>query len=178
MVIASAPDALLAHVLGVSWQPRIGNGHRTMAPHDVYPCRDGGWVAVAVGDEGERVALSRVLGVGSTDLDDAIRAWTGTKTAVDAATVLQGAGVPASPVMSFAALAGDPHLAARETFVDVVHPVLGRQRVMRAPWLFSSWGNGVRASGPLMGADNEAVLAGVDGLAPIDPERAPVEVFR
>ena len=177
VVIASAPDALLAHVLGVSWQPRIGNGHRTMAPHGVYACRGSGWVAIAVGDESERAALSRLLGVDGLDLDDSVAAWTSTRTAVAAASELHGAGIAASPVMTFAALADDPHLAARGTFVDVVHPVLGRQRVMRAPWVFSSWGNGVRCPAPLMGADNEAVLAGVDGLPAIDPERA-AEVFR
>jgi len=175
VVIASAPDALLAHVLGVPWQPRIGNAHRTMAPHGVYPCRDGEWVAVAVGDAGERAALARVLGVDSTEPDDAVPGWTCTKTAVAAAAELQAAGVPASPVMTFAALAGDPHLAARGTFVDVAHPVLGQQRVMRAPWLFSSWGNGVRGPGPVMGADNDAVIAG--GLVTLDPDRA-AEVFR
>ncbi len=176
VVIASAPDALLAHVLGVSWQPRVGNGHRTMAPHGVYACRDGRWVAVAV-DENERAALSGLLGGDLRDLEDALSAWTLTMPAAAAAAELNGAGVPASPVMTFADVAADAHLAAREAFVDVVHPVLGHQRVMRAPWVFSSWGNGVPRAAPMMGADNDAVLAGVDGLGPIDPERA-AEVFR
>ena len=75
VVIASAPDALFAHVLGVPWEPRIGNTHRTMEPHDVYGCADGGWVAVAVGEDDEREALCGVLGVETNNFDGALRHW-------------------------------------------------------------------------------------------------------
>jgi benzylsuccinate CoA-transferase BbsF subunit len=118
-----------------------------------------------------------VLGVETDDLDGALRRWAAVRPARDAASQLQEAGVAASQVMTFADLAEDPHLAARGAFVDVEHPILGRQRVVRAPWRFSSWGNGVRYAGPLMGADNDVVLAALDGLPDIDPGRA-AEVFR
>ena len=75
---AGAPDALLAHVIGCSVAVAPGNGHRTMAPHDVYPCAEGGWLAVAVAcrrgakgaGRGHRHAIE---GHGS---DGAIREWT------------------------------------------------------------------------------------------------------
>ncbi len=74
---------------------------------------------------------------------------------------LWAAGVPASPVMSFAALAEDPHLAARQVFIEVEHPTLGRQKVMRAPWLCAGWDSGALRPGPLLAADNDEVLGAI-----------------
>ena len=144
VVAASAPDALLAHVLGVPWQPRLGNRHREMSPHDVYPCSGTDeWIAVAVGDEDEWSALCAVLGreewagrypsaakrrAGSERIDEIIAAWTRLRSPTDAFTALQRAGVPAAPVMTNRALADDPHLAARAVFVEVEHPEIGVQR--------------------------------------------------
>jgi crotonobetainyl-CoA:carnitine CoA-transferase CaiB-like acyl-CoA transferase len=79
--------------------------------------------------------------------------------------------------MTNAALANDPHLAAREVFVEVEHPEIGAQRVMRAPWRFSQWDCRIHRAGPLLGADTEAVVGELDGLPPLTPERA-AEVFR
>jgi crotonobetainyl-CoA:carnitine CoA-transferase CaiB-like acyl-CoA transferase len=163
---AGAPDVLLAHLIEVPWQARLGNRHPRLAPHDVYPCADGGWLAIAVGDDREREALRNLVGPAADGEagGEAIRAWTASRHAPDAAATLSLAGVPASPVMSFAALAADPHLAARQVFLEVDHPVLGRQKVMRAPWRFSDWDCPVHRAGPLLGAHNDEVLGAVDRI--------------
>jgi crotonobetainyl-CoA:carnitine CoA-transferase CaiB-like acyl-CoA transferase len=191
VVVAGAPDALLAHVVGAAWEPRLANAHRTMAPHDVYPCRDGEWLALAVGDDEEWSSFCRALRrddwagafptaesrrAAANTLSDGITAWTKARPAREAVAVLQAAGVPSAPVMTFRDLAEDPHLADRGVFIDVEHPELGRQRVMRAPWVFSTGVSAAPRPGPLMGADNEAVLARLDGI-PEFGERA-AEVFR
>jgi crotonobetainyl-CoA:carnitine CoA-transferase CaiB-like acyl-CoA transferase len=192
VAVVTAPDALLAHVTGAPWEPRLGNRHPEFAPHDVYPCADGEWLAIAVGEEHEWAGLCRALGrdewvarypgpearrAAIDTLDEAIAAWTKARAARDAAASLVGAGVPASPVMTNAALAVDPHLAYREVFVDVAHPEIGVQRVMRAPWRFSEWDCRIHHAGPLLGAHTEAVVGALDGLPPLSPERA-AEVFR
>jgi crotonobetainyl-CoA:carnitine CoA-transferase CaiB-like acyl-CoA transferase len=174
VVIASAPDALLAHLVGATWEPRIGNRHREMSPHDVYRCTGvDEWLAVAVRDEDEWAGLCRALAVddwvqtysspaarrhASELIDRAISAWTATRSKEEAFHLLQDAGVPAAPVMSNADLAGDAHLAARGVFCEVVHPEIGRQRVLAAPWHFSDDVCGVRRHGPLLGGDNRFVL--------------------
>ena len=170
---ASAPDALLAHVIGVPWQARLANGHPTMSPHDVYPCAGGEWVAIAADDQ-EKHALHLVLEGAAEGSDEAIRAWTATRGAHAAAAALRAAGVPASPVMSFAELAADPHLAARALFVDVDHPVLGTQRVMRAPWRFSDWECPVHRAGPFLGADTDKVFGGIRDVPPMGRGRSEV----
>jgi crotonobetainyl-CoA:carnitine CoA-transferase CaiB-like acyl-CoA transferase len=176
VIIASAPAALLAYEAEVPWEPRLGNRDRSMTPQDVYPCRDGRWLALSVRDNADWTALCQVLGRGewieelvdldvrrrATDrVDAAIAEWTMSAGADDAARVLLEAGVPATPVMSFSDLAADGHLAARRAFVDVEHPLLGVQRVMRAPWILSDGPLDVRRAGPLMGADTETILNGV-----------------
>ena len=188
VVITSAPDALLAHELGVAWEPRVGNVHRDMAPHDVYPAKgEDEWVAVAVGTDGEWEALCALLGranwprlhptcehrrAAGSDIDAAIAAWTRVRPAREAFETLQAAGVPAMAVMTNEALAADPHLAARRIFVDVEHPEIGRTRVLRAPWLFSDLDCAITRHGPLMGQDNTYVLEHLLGLSP--DERAAV----
>jgi benzylsuccinate CoA-transferase BbsF subunit len=192
VAIVTAPTALLAHVFGVPWEQRIGNEHHHVAPHDVYACAHGEWVAIAIGDDREWANLCGAVGhdewvdrfptherrrAAISVIDSEIAAWTASRTAQDAAAVLIAAGVPASPVMTNATLASDPHLAACEVFVDVEHPVIGTQRVMRAPWRFSEWPCAIRRAGPLLGADTEEVIGALDGLPPLTPERA-AEVFR
>jgi crotonobetainyl-CoA:carnitine CoA-transferase CaiB-like acyl-CoA transferase len=171
VVIASAPDALLAHAIGVPWPLRRGNGHPVLCPHDVYPCAvSDDWMAIAVGSEQEWSGLCAVLGredwtglvlsersAMSEAIDKEIHAWTATRSSEEAFAELQAAGVPASPVMTFEALAHDPHLAARQAFVGVDHPVLGPQKVMRSPWLFSRAECPIIRHGPLMGQDYERV---------------------
>ncbi|SEO55021.1 CaiB/BaiF CoA-transferase family protein [Trujillonella endophytica] len=192
VVVASAPDALLAAAAGVPWRSRIGNGHRTWAPHGVHPCRDGGWLAVAVRDDDEWAALCGALDrpdwldafpgpaerrAAAHLLDEGVSAWTCGRSAAAAAHALRAAGVPAEPVRTFADLATDPHLLAREAFVDVEHPVLGAQRVLRPPWRFSAGGCGVPGPGPLLGADTAAVVAELGDDGSIEAGRRD-EVFR
>jgi crotonobetainyl-CoA:carnitine CoA-transferase CaiB-like acyl-CoA transferase len=181
VVIASAPDALLAHELGIAWEARLGNDHRDMSPHDVYPSMsDDEWVAVAVGNEVEWAALCTVLGrpdwtrqfptasarrAAGDQINAVIADWTRARSSQEAFQILQETGVPATPVMTNEALASDPHLIDRDVFVDLEHPEIGPTRVMRAPWLFSDLSCDIRP-GPLLGQDNEYVLTTLLGIEP------------
>lgn len=179
VVAASSPDALLAHQLGVPWDPRVGNQHREMAPHDVYPAADDDdWVAIAVGDELEWKSLCGLLGheewVGRWpnagarrnvgEIDNAIAEWTRQLSSREAFQTLQAAGVPAMAVMTNRALSSDPHLESRGVFVEIEHPEIGRTVVMRAPWLYSDLKVAPK-HGPLIGHDNDDVLRTLLGLS-------------
>ncbi len=181
VVVASSPGALLAHELGVPWQARVGNRHRELAPHDVYPCAgNDAWVAVAVAEDAEWAALCEVLGrpgwvadfpsaaarrAGSAVIDEAVVGWTRRRSPRAAFEELQAAGVPAMAVMTNEELASDPHVAARGVLVEIEHPAIGRTTVMRAPWLFSDLDCRIRRHGPLMGQDNDVVLGSLLGLS-------------
>ena len=191
VLLSSAPDGVLAAELGVDWEPRLGNGHREMAPHEVFPCTDG-WLAIAVDGEKQWAGLCSALGrhewiealptpedrrQENQSVCDAISRWTGGRSRDEGAAVLQSAGVAASPVMSFADLAEDRHVAERQVFTEVAHAELGIQKVMRAPWRLSAGLGYVGRPAPLLGADNEQVLAASTRAQALTAERRE-EVFR
>jgi crotonobetainyl-CoA:carnitine CoA-transferase CaiB-like acyl-CoA transferase len=193
VVVSTAPDALLAHLAGVDWTPRIGNDHRDMSPHGLYPCSEvDDWIAVAVRDERDWKELCQVLDEpawcnafptaadrfrGREAIDHVIVAWTKQRTSREAFQLLQARGIPACPSFTNKDLAADPHLAARAAFVEVDHPEVGRHRVMRAPWILSDADCSIRQAGPLLGQDNAYVLESILGI-PAAEHAQLVEVFR
>ena len=193
VVIATAPDALLAHLTGAEWQPRLGNEHRQLSPHSVYPCLGTDeWLAIAVRDEREWAALCQILEQPQwesafsspesrvrqqADIDRVIAAWSSRMSAQEAFHLLQARGIPSAPSFTNKQLATDPHLAARKVFAEVDHPEIGRHRVMRAPWVISGTDCSIDRHGPLLGQDNRYVLETILDI-PVEEQAQFVEVFR
>lgn len=163
-----------------------GNDDPDFAPHNNYRCAgDDAWVSIAVRDDAEWRALSKVLGgdelkadVRFCDpasrwhnrrlLDEIVSDWTRTKSSVEAMAILQGAGVAAMPVMNIADQFADPHLNARETYVEIDHPHVGAEMVYGVPWRLSETPGGVRNPAPLMGQHNDYVLSRLLGLGDVE----------
>ena len=180
VVIAGAPDGLLAHIFGIEHDVRIGNRHPVMSPHDLYPCRGvDEWIALAVETEEEWAALCGLLGehkwpsayrsgrdraAARAVIDPVIVAWTSGLRAGEAFHILQRAGLASAPSFTNGQLSEDPHIAARGVFVDVDHPVIGRQKVMRAPWLLAGTDCSVVRHGPVLGQDNRFVIEDLLGM--------------
>ena len=159
-----------------------GNDDADFAPHNNYPCTgDDAWVSIAVGDDAEWCALAAVLAdeTLASDarfadrasrwrnrraLDDIIAGWTRTVTPQQAMELLQAAGVAAMPVMNIADQFADPHLNARETYVEVDHPHVGAELLYGVPWRFSDTPGAVRTPAPLLGQHNDYVLSGLLGI--------------
>lgn len=68
------------------------------------------------------------------------------------------AGIPCSPVNSYADVANDHQVLANDYIVDLPHPVRGSTRVINTPFRFSKTPAGPRSAAPQMGQDTEAVL--------------------
>ena len=164
-----------------------GNDDPDFAPHNNYPCAgEDAWVAIAVRTEEEWRALAGVIendGAGCSglaadarfadkssrwtnrrDLDDFIAAWTRGFTPQQVVNRLQAAGVAALPVMNIADQFADPHLNARETYVEIDHPHVGAEMVYGVPWRFSETPGSVRAPAPLLGQHNAYVLRELLGM--------------
>ena len=159
-----------------------GNDDPDFAPHNNYPCvEEDTWVAISVGADVEWDALVDVVGdktlAHSPDfadhtarwnnrraLDKAISAWTRTRSAPEITALLQARGVAAMPVMNIADQFADPHLNARETYVEVEHPRVGAEMVYGVPWRFSDTPGGVHNPAPLLGQHNDYVLGQVLGI--------------
>ena len=173
---------MLQHQMTGAIPTPTGNDDPDFAPHNNYPCaEEDTWVAISVGADAEWDALVDVVGdktlAHSPDfadhsarwnnrraLDKAISAWTRTRSAPEITDLLQARGVAAMPVMNIADQFADPHLNARETYVEVEHPRVGAEMVYGVPWRFSDTPGGVRNPAPLLGQHNDYVLGQMLGI--------------
>ena len=164
-------------------KPPVPDGNRSplAAPHDVYPCADGRWCALAVFTDNEWRGFKRALGgpawaetekfataavrqQNKDDLDVQVAAWTHGHTAAEVMSRLQENGVPAGVVQDAAHIARDPQLKARDFFIE--RPWPGYSFVDASPVRLSESPAGYRRPAPPPGRDNEYVYGQLLGLAP------------
>jgi benzylsuccinate CoA-transferase BbsF subunit len=179
-------EAFLEYSMTGRVPERTGNRDSAMAPHGCYRCRgEPRWITIAVGDEAEWAGLRSVLGdpeladeafAGPLErwenqdrLDEIIGRWTRERSADEAVTRLQRAGVPSMPVHNGATLAADPHIRERGVLETVDHPKLGERIVVGPPWKIE--GAGLRRASPLIGEHNQYVLQEILGLSQEEIER-------
>jgi benzylsuccinate CoA-transferase BbsF subunit len=169
-------DALMDYMMNGRVRMRKGNKHDRMAPHDCYRCRgDDNWISIAVANEQEWRALCNAMGKpqlaedarfssaearsrNQDQLDQLISDWTVNQDYYEVMHRLQEAGVAATPSLSNKALFNDPHVAARKIFMQVEHPVLGKDWVIAPPWKLSDTPASIRRHGPILGEHNDEIF--------------------
>ena len=181
---------LMDYTMNGRSEGRCGNEDRIMAPHQVYRCRgEDKWISIAVATDEEWKALCRVMGnpewamdeekygdsysrwKNRKELDVHISRWTENFTHYELMDLLQKAGVAAMPSFDAEEILKDPHTIARELFVPVNHPKLGRQMVMGPAWKFSETPAGVTKAAPNIGEDNDRVFGALLGMPQEEIER-------
>ena len=112
----------------------VGNASSLAAPHNVYPCQDDRWCAIAVFTDEEWRGLKQALGnppwiddnkfatlpgrlKNRDELDKLLTGWTEQHKAQEVMSLLQENGVAAGIVQDAADLASDPQLKARGFFI-------------------------------------------------------------
>ena len=98
-------------------------------------------------------------------IDRVIGDWARQRDSEEAAERLQAAGVAASSVLTARMLKYDPHLAAREAFLTIDHPVVGRHLTTRPVWRMARRPITRLAPAPCFGEHNRNVLADLAGLS-------------
>ncbi|MEV0702422.1 CoA transferase [Saccharopolyspora sp. NPDC050389] len=88
----------------------------------------------------------------------AIAAWAGRLPADDAVRILNDAGVPASPIMSVADIAADPHYRERGTITTVVDDDWGELPMVAPLPRLSRTPGRIRSLGPRLGEHTDSVL--------------------
>ncbi len=156
--------------------------HPAAAPHGVYPASGNDeWVAIAVFDDPTWAALVREMGdpawsaglataqarvARQDDLDARLGAWTKNFDKHDLMHRLQAAGIPAGAVQNSRDLVEhDPQLAARGTFFELDHPVIGPALFEGQPMHLSAVEPDLWRSAPLLGEDNDHVFGELLGLS-------------
>jgi crotonobetainyl-CoA:carnitine CoA-transferase CaiB-like acyl-CoA transferase len=164
---------------------RAGNRANASAPRNVYRTSDDRWIALSSASDSTAARVYRAIGrpdlatrseyvehvarqERAAEVDDLVSAWVGKHSLDDAMAVFVDAGVAAAPVYDARQLLADEHLRARGTFVAVDDPDLGAVTVQAPIAMLSETPGRVAHLGPRLGADNDAVYAGLLGM---DAER-------
>jgi len=84
---------------------------------------------------------------------------TATRPAAHWLALLRDAGVPCGEIQDYGRVFNDPHLLAREFFVDLEHPRLGTVRALGTPLRLESSPAEIRRAGPMLGEHTRDVLA-------------------
>jgi crotonobetainyl-CoA:carnitine CoA-transferase CaiB-like acyl-CoA transferase len=153
-------------------QPRLGSGIPYSVPRGTYCCADGVWVAVST--SAESVAQRVLLLVGIDDdprfstfagriehreeLDALVGGWIAARPSEEVLSTFEAAHAAIAPVYTIADLMADPHVAARESIVEVdgVRMQGPVARLARTP-------GEVRHAGRPLGADTDEVMRELDG---------------
>ncbi len=156
--------------------------HVPAAPYGCYRCLGADrWCVIAVFNEVEWQALCEVMGnpgwsqeervstlskrkKHAEELDELLGRWTCKHRAEELVYLLQEAGVPAGVVQSAEDLAGDPHLKARDYFVELEHQAQGNTISEASPIKFTDSTTADWRAAPLLGEDNRYVYIELLGL--------------
>ena len=144
--------------------------------------RDDRWCAIGVFSDDEWRGFKRALGnppwaedkrfatlsgrlENADELDKLVERWTREHTAEEVMALLQREGVAAGVVQDASDLASDPQLKARDFFIELDHPELGRTISDATPIKLSDTPARYSRAAPVAGQDNEYVYGELLGMS-------------
>ncbi|MBW2417418.1 MAG: CoA transferase [Deltaproteobacteria bacterium] len=153
---------------------RSGTGMPLAAPATILPCKDG-YVWMIALEVGQWHGLVRAMGnpdwaqlemfddmmVRAQNADliyPMIEEWGKDKTKQEIMDLCQANAVPSAAVYTVEDMAGLPHMADRDFFVDLEHPLMGKVRTLGAPVLLPASPAGPRRAAPLLGEHDDEIL--------------------
>ncbi len=162
---------------------RGGNRHPNIQPQDVFPCADG-FVALAVGNDGQFGRLAEILGhpewIGDERfatnparvrnhplLDPLLRAEFASRSRRELIAALDAAGVPCSPINTVPEVFAEPQVQHRNMLRKLPHPTAGEVPQVVSPLNFTNEPLAFDRPPPLLGQHTEEILREL-GLSPND----------
>ena len=124
--------------------------------------KDNAWIRLASFSPRAIDSLKRHLGVEEVK-EEMIEEKVGEMTQKEAIDFFVRAKVPVAPVYQVDEIVKDPHLIARDMFVDVEHPNAGKVKVPNFPVKLSETPGEIVSAAPLLGQHNREILMGVLG---------------
>ncbi len=164
---------------------RGGNRHPNIQPQDVFPCADG-FIALAVGNDGQFARLAAVLGHpewasderfatnpgrvrNHGELDPLLRAQFAARKRADLVSALEAQGVPCSPINMVPEVFAEPQIQHRRMLRDLPHPKAGRVPQVVSPLNFANAQLSFDRPPPLLGEHTEQILREIE----LDPAPGP-----
>jgi len=154
-----------------------------LAPSNAYPTKGSEMVVIGANQDSlfarlaqamdrpelakdPRYATHAARGENQTELDELIASWTA---GLDTETVLakmEEHSIAAGRVYRAPDMLADPHFAARQSIVELPHPVFGAVKMQNVAPRLSQTPGQVCWPGPALGEHTDAVLTGIAGLSP------------
>ncbi len=175
-------NAILEYTITGKPPEPAGNHSNEAAPYGVYRCRgEDRWCAISVSSDDEWRGFKQAAGnppwaedrkfatlsgrlENAEELDRLVEMWTREHTAEEVIALLQGQGVAAGVVQDATDLAKDPQLKARNFFIELDHPELGRTISDTTPIKLSATPAKYRRAAPVKGQDNDYIYGKLLGL--------------
>ncbi len=155
---------------------RTGSVLPNVAPSNVYPTMDGPVLIAANQDavfrrltavmgrpelaDDELYATHGARGANAARLDRLISDWTQPQAAAVLLELLHENGIPAGLIYRAADMLNDPHFAARDAIIRMMHPEFGEIPMQNVVPRLSATPGAVRSLGPELGQHNEEIYAG------------------
>ena len=177
-VLAVMESTVPEYTEGGEIRERSGAILPKIAPSNVYPTADDDSIVMGANQDSVFTRLAEAMGDPSlaehpdyadhvsrgehqAELDELIGRWTVTLDADALLQQLEVHGVPAGRIYRAPEMLEDPHFQARESIVDVEHPVFKNLKMQNIfPKLSRSQGK-IRWPGPELGAHNNEIYGGL-----------------
>jgi len=174
--MVSAASYHIVSYLGTGNVPGpMGQGHPSLAPYQMFPCKDG-QVMLGAANDGLWNKFCEITGRMDlsndprfqTNLDrvkhrseliSILEALFQTKTTDEWVALLEAAGIPNAPVNTIADLVHDPQIAHRNMLVEVPHPTVPGLRAPATPMKLSDGPSSVRRHPPENGEHTAEILS-------------------
>jgi crotonobetainyl-CoA:carnitine CoA-transferase CaiB-like acyl-CoA transferase len=123
----------------------------------IKKCKDGGYIHLAGWRAKGIEALKERLGVEELE-PEKVDAFVETMTREEAVKYFEEVGLPIAPIYYASEATVDPHVLARNMFVEVDHPKMGKIKVVNFPVKLSETPGEIVSAAPLLGQNNKEIL--------------------
>ena len=168
-------NALVNYTVGGFISQRNGNVDPSIAPFDIFKCKDG-FVALGVGNDKLFQTFCRTIGHEELledpryttnelrcnnyvpDLQNVIISWCEQSTKSEVEAIMDEAGIPCGPVLDVKEAIEHPHIQARDMMVHCEHPTAGDQYFQGCVMKLSETPGSVDFASPLLGQHNAEIF--------------------
>ena len=175
VIFSLLENAIVNYTMGGFIPERNGNVDPSIAPFDVYACKDG-FVALGVGNDKLFNKFANIIGHQELlederykdnvsrcdnyipDLQNLIREWCADYTKSEIEDIMDEAGIPCGPVLNVKEAIEHPHIQARYMMVHCEHPTVGDMYFQGCVIKLSETPGEVETAPPLVGQHNREVF--------------------
>lgn len=175
VIFSLLENAIINYTMGGFIPERNGNVDPSIAPFDVYACKDG-FVALGVGNDKLFNKFANIIGHPELlederykdnvsrcdnyipDLQNLIREWCADYKKGEIEEIMDEAGIPCGPVLNVKEAIEHPHIQARDMMVHCEHPTVGDMYFQGCVIKLSETPGEVETAPPLVGQHNREVF--------------------